>query len=93
MLLSGFEQKEGGTSVRTDPGGLARSVSVRSCTGAGFLLFPFSLVGQRPAHVCARGGVLGEEARKMASWASKPRPKTKSEQLPHQVSDRLGDDG
>ena len=59
MLLSGFEQKDGGTSVRTDPGGLARSASVRTFSGAGFLSFSCSLADHQPVLVRLRRGVFG----------------------------------
>jgi hypothetical protein len=69
-----FGKRGGETSVRTDPGGLAPSVSVRSCTGAGFLPFSCSLVGHRPVLVRVRRGYVGGESQKAVarSW---PRPK------------------
>ena len=61
VLSYGFWKKGGEKSVRTDPGGLARSASVGSCTGAGFLPFSCSLAGHRPVLVRVRRGFLGGE--------------------------------
>ena len=68
-MLSGFEQREGGTSVRTDPGGLARSASVRTCSGAGFLSFSCSLADHQPVLVRLRRGVFGGELQKDVAFS------------------------